>query len=48
MAKQLLKAVCLFGILAHANAALELTATTFNDQVLNSGKNAFVKFLAPW
>ena len=30
------------------SAAIELTPANFDDQVLNSGKNAFVKFLAPW
>jgi len=28
--------------------ALELDAGTFNKEVKDSGKNAFVKFLAPW
>jgi len=28
--------------------ALELDPSTFTEQVKNSGKNAFVKFLAPW
>ena len=29
-------------------AALELTNDNFDEVVLNSGKAAFVKFLAPW
>ena len=34
---------------AVANAgAVELTDSNFDDLVTNSGKNAFVKFLAPW
>jgi hypothetical protein len=28
--------------------AVELDAPSFDTQVKNSGKNAFVKFLAPW
>ena len=42
---------CLFFALAlgAANgAATELTSSNFDDLVTNSGKNAFVKFLAPW
>ena len=31
-----------------AEAAVELTDATFDKEVFNSGKNAFVKFLAPW
>lgn len=26
----------------------ELTMSTFDDAVFNSGKNSIVKFLAPW
>jgi hypothetical protein len=28
--------------------ALELDASAFDEKIKNSGKNAFVKFLAPW
>jgi len=35
-------------LLAVATATLELTAANFDDEVFNSGKGAFVKFLAPW
>jgi len=28
--------------------ALELTPSNFDAEVTNSGKNAFIKFLAPW
>jgi protein disulfide-isomerase A6 len=31
-----------------ANAALELTPDNFDKEVLQSGKAAFIKFLAPW
>jgi len=31
-----------------AAGALELTKGTFATEVKDSGKNAFVKFLAPW
>jgi len=33
--------------LAGANA-IELTESNFDAEVFDSGKNAFVKFLAPW
>ena len=33
---------------ATANAALELTPDNFDKEVLQSGKAAFIKFLAPW
>jgi hypothetical protein len=33
---------------ASANAALELTPDNFEKEVTNSGKAAFIKFLAPW
>jgi len=47
MAKML--AVLMLGMVASANAgAVELTAKNFDDQVLASGKSAFIKFLAPW
>jgi len=28
--------------------AVELDSTTFESEVISSGKNAFVKFQAPW
>ena len=31
-----------------ARATLELTAANFDKEVIDSGKSAFVKFLAPW
>ena len=31
-----------------ALGAVELTPDNFDDVVYNSGKGAFVKFLAPW
>jgi hypothetical protein len=34
--------------LAGASAALELNKASFDTEVKQSGKNAFVKFLAPW
>jgi len=33
---------------AGASAALELNKASFDTEVKQSGKNAFVKFLAPW
>ena len=42
-------AVALMGMLLGANAgAVDLTAKNFDKEVLESGKSAFVKFLAPW
>jgi len=29
-------------------AAVDLSPSNFDEIVMNSGKNAFVKFLAPW
>jgi hypothetical protein len=31
-----------------AKGVLQATDANFNNDVLGSGKNAFVKFLAPW
>ena len=42
-------AAALMGLLLGANAgAVDLTAKNFDKEVLESGKSAFVKFLAPW
>jgi hypothetical protein len=35
-------------LLSLAVGALDLSPANFEDEVVNSGKNAFVKFLAPW
>jgi len=41
--------LCLLGMLAVAHAgSTELSPKNFDNLVLNSGKNAFVKFQAPW
>jgi len=41
--------VALFAALAApAAAALELTPDNFDKEVTQSGKAAFIKFLAPW
>jgi hypothetical protein len=43
------KLLLLGAFVASANAgAVELTKSNFDAEVKNSGKNAFVKFLAPW
>ena len=48
-APQMMRATVLFSALAGASAgAVELKSGTFEAEVKNSGKNAFVKFLAPW
>jgi hypothetical protein len=38
----------LLTLIGIVHGALELTQGSFDDAVLNSGKNAFIKFLAPW
>ena len=39
----------LFALVAAANsAAVTLTAANFDAEVVSSGKNAFIKFQAPW
>jgi len=38
-------ALCLAGV---AGSAVELTNSNFETLVKQSGKNAFIKFLAPW
>ena len=35
-------------LLAASSATLELTPDNFDKEVLQSGKAAFIKFLAPW
>lgn len=35
-------------LVASASATLELTHENFDQEVLESGKSAFIKFLAPW
>jgi len=42
-------AVALLGMVALASAeSVNLNPSNFDDEVTNSGKNAFVKFQAPW
>ena len=44
-----MRSALLLSALAGVSAgALELTSKNFEAEVKNSGKNAFVKFLAPW
>ena len=44
-----MRSALLLSALAGVSAgALELTSKNFESEVKNSGKNAFVKFLAPW
>jgi len=42
MARLLLTSIAL------ASATMELTADNFDKEVFDSGKAAFIKFLAPW
>ena len=47
--RSMLLAVALVGLALGANAgAVDLTAKNFEKEVFESGKSAFVKFLAPW
>ncbi len=42
-------AISLAGLVLGAQAgAVDLTAKNFDTEVVESGKSAFVKFLAPW
>ena len=40
--------VAMLALFAAASAAIELTPDNFDQEVFQSGKAAFVKFLAPW
>jgi hypothetical protein len=44
----MMRSTVLFSLVGASAGALELTQKTFNTEVKESGKNAFVKFLAPW
>jgi hypothetical protein len=45
----MLKVIALACIVAAANAgSVTLTAANFESEVKTSGKNAFIKFQAPW
>jgi len=45
----MLRAATLFLAIGMAHAgALELTPSNFDAEVIDSGKSAFIKFLAPW
>jgi hypothetical protein len=45
----MMKVAAFFATIASVSAgALELSPANFDDEVVSSGKGAFVKFLAPW
>ena len=44
----MLRTLSLLCALAPAHSTIELTPDTFNKEVFESGKSAFIKFLAPW
>ena len=46
--KTMLRTLSLLCALAPADSTIELTPDTFNKEVFESGKSAFIKFLAPW
>jgi protein disulfide-isomerase A6 len=44
-----LAAIAALALVGGANAgAIELTESNFDAEVMQSGKSAFIKFLAPW
>jgi len=43
-----MRVALLLACVAGAHGALELNKGTFDKEVKQSGKNAFIKFLAPW
>jgi hypothetical protein len=43
-----MRASALLALMGTAHAAIELTPDNFDTMVFDSGKAAFVKFLAPW
>jgi hypothetical protein len=40
--------ICAFAASVSASGAIELTPDNFAKEVTESGKAAFIKFLAPW
>jgi len=47
--KRMIRTLALFALVAGAyGSAVELTKENWKSEVVDSGKNAFVKFLAPW
>jgi protein disulfide-isomerase A6 len=44
----MMRSLLLCALAAPALGALELTPDNFDKEVLQSGKAAFIKFLAPW
>jgi len=44
----MMRVTLLCALAAPAFGALELTPENFDKEVLQSGKAAFIKFLAPW
>ena len=43
-----MRATSLLTLVAASTATIELTSDNFDAEVFESGKSAFVKFLAPW
>jgi len=47
--RAMIVAVALLGLVLGANAgAVDLSPKNFETEVFESGKSAFIKFLAPW
>jgi hypothetical protein len=44
----MLRVTVLSALAASAQGALELTTSNWDKEVTESGKSAFIKFLAPW
>jgi len=38
----------MMALVAGAQASVELTTANFDAEIFDSGKNAFIKFQAPW
>jgi len=41
-------ACLMMALVAGAQASVELTTANFDAEIFDSGKNAFIKFQAPW
>jgi len=49
MVRAMIVAVALLGLVVGSQAgAVDLSPKNFDKEVLESGKSAFIKFLAPW
>jgi len=42
------RSACLLLLAGTVHGALELTPANFDKEIIDAGKSAFIKFLAPW